>query len=132
MTTIVLVQCGSKKAGSRAPAKALYTGSLFRMGRRTAERIGTRWYILSAKHGLLTPEETVEPYDKKLPAKGDYVWGLRVLKTLRECEPKLDKARVVVLAAEAYCVGWAEKVKVERPLVGLGLGKRMRRMKELT
>jgi hypothetical protein len=65
--TIVLVACSARKRGTPCPAKDLYTSTLFRYSRRYAEQFGDRWYILSARHGLLSPEARISPYEQTLP-----------------------------------------------------------------
>lgn len=79
---VALIACGSQKLPSAAPAKDLYTGNLFRLSRAWVcdsgtypsgatrpPRLGTlfsAWGVLSAKHGLLLPDQIVEPYDVSL------------------------------------------------------------------
>lgn len=60
-----LISCSSTKLGHAAPARELYTGRFFTACRdwmTVPGRVGT-WAILSAKHGLLMPDEVIEPYD---------------------------------------------------------------------
>jgi hypothetical protein len=60
---ILLLGCGKSKLDHPAPAGDLYTGPVFRARRAYAEATGLRWYILSAKYGLLDPDEMIGPYD---------------------------------------------------------------------
>lgn len=61
---ILLIQCTDSKRDSPAAAKKLYDESdYFCKMRSYAEATGLDWYILSAKHGVVRPEETLEPYD---------------------------------------------------------------------
>lgn len=62
-TRIIIVGCGKAKGPHRAPARELYTGSLFRAARAYAEASGHPWLILSARHGLVEPATVLEPYD---------------------------------------------------------------------
>lgn len=64
---LILIGCGKTKAAHPAPARDLYLGSLFRARRRYAEASGLRWYIISARYGLLDPDQLIEPYDQRLP-----------------------------------------------------------------
>lgn len=68
---IVIVGCGQSKLDIQAPARELYTGSLFASQRRYAEACRCDWGILSAKHGFLLPNESVAPYDVQLGASRD-------------------------------------------------------------
>lgn len=63
---VIVVACGAAKASERRPAMDLYTGSLFRAARRAALADGRAWLICSAEHGLLTPGQLVDPYDRAL------------------------------------------------------------------
>lgn len=61
---MILIQCVSSKANEELPAKELYQGQYFDAMRRYAEATGEEWRILSAKHGLVHPGETLAPYDE--------------------------------------------------------------------
>lgn len=64
--TVGLVGCASQKLRRAAPARELYVSQLFKKASAYAEKTCDRWYILSAKHGLVHPDEVLEPYDVKL------------------------------------------------------------------
>jgi hypothetical protein len=62
---MILIQCTKSKRDEPAKAKNLYDESdYFCKMRAYAEATDTMWFILSAKHGLLDPNTTVEPYDE--------------------------------------------------------------------
>lgn len=61
--TFVIVGCGSAKRDERSAAKDLYTSTYFGKKREFAEAVGDQWMILSAKHGLISPESEFAPYD---------------------------------------------------------------------
>jgi hypothetical protein len=63
---VVIIGCGKAKASSAREARELYTGSLFRARRRFAEATSSDWFILSARHGLLSPGVVVEPYELRI------------------------------------------------------------------
>lgn len=65
---VALVGCGKEKLRHAAPARELYTGPLFRAARAWAEAFAERWFILSAQHGLISPDTVIAPYDLKLSA----------------------------------------------------------------
>ena len=60
---LVIVGCGAAKQDDRSKAKDLYTSTYFRKKREYAETVGDAWLILSAQHGLLHPNQEVDPYD---------------------------------------------------------------------
>lgn len=53
-----------------SPAEGLYVSTLFTGRLRSVERTCDRWFVLSAKHGLLEPTALVDPYDGTLKTKG--------------------------------------------------------------
>lgn len=84
---VPLVGCGKQKRedGREHMAKALYTSSYFAQKRRLAEA-ASRWYILSAKHGLLAPSHPLGYYDRSMgdvaQAGETAAWGDRVVAAL--------------------------------------------------
>lgn len=69
----VVVACGASKLSTPAPARALYIGALFTSARVAAERLTAawtggpaRWWVASAKHGLVHPDEVLRPYNLAL------------------------------------------------------------------
>ncbi len=64
--TVALVACSGSKLSRPAPARQLYTGDLFRKSAAYAEAVADRWYVLSAKHHLVHPDQVLEPYDMTL------------------------------------------------------------------
>ena len=64
-----LISCGKEKLDHAAPAHDLYTGSYFKLckkwiTKRTGEHSRcSEWAILSAKYGLVMPDQVIEPYD---------------------------------------------------------------------
>ena len=63
---IAILSCVKRKRTSAAPARDLYVSDLFRGLRRYAEARADAWYILSAEHGLLHPDQVVAPYERTL------------------------------------------------------------------
>ena len=64
---IGLVSCVKTKRDESAAPKNLYTSDYFEKMRSYAEQHHDDWWILSAQHGLLDPDdEPIAPYDKTL------------------------------------------------------------------
>lgn len=66
MMRVALLSCVKRKCDGPVLARDLYTSPLFRGLRRHAETHADAWYILSAEHGLLAPDELVARYDRTL------------------------------------------------------------------
>ena len=130
---VILIGCVKRKLSTAASAKDLYVSPLFRKGRTYAESAGVPWFILSAEHGLVAPDDDLEPYDLRLSATSrEYrrVWGARVVGTLREALGSLDGLYVEVHAGSAYADAIreglrSEGARVAEPLAGLKLGPRL-------
>lgn len=133
---IALVSCVKKKQSRSAQARDLYTSQLFRSLRKYAEKHAEVWYVLSAEHGLLRPEQVVEPYERtlnKMPKRERVDWAKRVQRQLFEILP--DDAEVILLAGMRYREGiesWLRQrgLSVLVPLEGLKIGEQLRRLKQ--
>jgi hypothetical protein len=66
--SIGLVGCAATKAETPQPARLLYRSELFRRASAYAEAHYDHWFILSARHYLVHPDEELAPYDQTLSA----------------------------------------------------------------
>ena len=128
---VVLVSCVAAKRTVPSPAKDLYLSALFKATRAYAETQSTKWYILSAKYGLLSPDDVVSPYELTLNGIAiaqRRVWAQRVHAQLLSDLPA--GARVVFLAGKRYRefiapLLTAEGFDVVAPMEGLGIGQQL-------
>jgi hypothetical protein len=129
--TIALVSCVKSKVPGPCAAKDLYTSVLFRYMRTYAEDHADRWFILSAKHGLMDPEATVVAYEQTLnniSARLRRQWAQRVYQQMDEAKLLRGDARFLWLAGKAYRHDLALMLRdfeQDDPLAGLGIGKRL-------
>lgn len=128
---IVLVSCVAKKAdipeGTLLPAKELYVSPLFQKAYAYAESLNPdRIFILSAKHGLLEPDERICKYNESLyskNAKERIKWADDVLQSLRDKGIDLQNDEVTFLAGKVYCKHLIGKGKIENNCLAYkGLG----------
>lgn len=130
-STIYLVSCVGQKRAEACPARDLYISDWFLKARQYAEGSGCRWYILSAEHGLVAPNQLIAPYERTLnlmPIAERRAWAKRVADQLATTVPELRKA--VFLAGAAYREFLADQltvrgVSVSVPMEGLGIGKQL-------
>jgi len=131
---VALVGCGKAKAPTARRARLLYTGSLFRAAARYAEQRCDAWVILSAKRGLLGPDDVTEPYELRLSELAppeQAAWAALVVRELR--------ARYAGVAVEYIGLAGSEYMGVlvgemrrqglpipQQPLLGFGIHDRMR------
>ncbi|MCI0713441.1 MAG: hypothetical protein L0154_25010 [Chloroflexi bacterium] len=131
MSKIGLVSCAKRKLSYPAPASDLYSSVPFKKARRYVEKHCDRWFILSAKHGLLHPDDVIEPYDVTLntmPAANRRQWAQRVLPEIYTTTNAGDV--LVFLAGEKYreyLIPEIEKrgYRIEVPMQGLRSGKQL-------
>jgi hypothetical protein len=142
---VALVGCGKTKTAHPAPARRVYTGGLFVAARRYVEAavaagLYDAWYVLSARHGILTPDQVVGPYEATMGAKTvDQVaaWSNKVDAAFRCSSPGYGlwsamggRLAVDVLAGAAYAEPlqhlWATLPwTIGTPLAGLTMGDRL-------
>lgn len=130
---VVLVGCAKQKLEHAAPARELYMSALFAKSRAYAERRGGRWFVLSAKYGLVDPTAVIEPYDLALsdrPGGDRHAWGERVVAQLIAALGSASGARIEILAGNAYVDPIRDRlidagVTVLEPLAGLRQGERL-------
>lgn len=130
---VVLVGCVKSKLGRPAQARDLYTSALFRKARAYAEATGAEWFILSAEHGLVEPEQVIEPYELHLSSTSRAYraeWGRRVVHDLQANLGDPRSKVIEVHAGKAYLEavrkGLVEAgATVVEPLAGLTMGERL-------
>ena len=131
--TLLLVACVKEKLPSPAAARDLYVSPLFRKERSYAERTGLPWFILSAEHGLVAPDEWLAPYERYLPDTPPSfrrAWGAWVIERLALLAGDLTGRVIEVHAGSAYVdvlrAPLAEKgASLHEPLAGLAMGQRL-------
>ncbi len=139
---IGLISCSAIKLAHRAPARELYSSSLFSMSLAYAEARCSRVFVLSALHMLVPLDEVLAPYNLKMSNLGKREreqWANRVLaKLTSQCSIDTD---VMMLAGADYTVplstamrtmhgfrdgawrGW--RGAITEPLAGLQIGQRL-------
>ena len=132
---LILVGCVNKKSDGPHKAKDLYASPLWRNRKQYAEHHQRPWFILSAKHGLLSPDAWIEKYDQSLDSLPTYerrAWSQRVLEELEKAVPSLRGLTVETHAGKIYTdFGLAQGLSemgtsVRRPLVNIsGIGKQI-------
>jgi len=129
---IILVGCVSQKADVPMAAKDLYVSDYWDKRRAYAEASGQPWFILSAKYGVLHPDQVIEPYDVSLNAASAVQrsdWIGQVGPQLIGIARGLGASTLEVHAGEAYTPPALVRllneahIGVERPLAGMRIGE---------
>lgn len=125
---VFLVSCVKSKQDHATPAKEMYISNLFRSARGFVQSRKCNWFILSAKYGLLQPDQVIEPYEltlKGMPIAERRNWANRVIKTAEK--GIVDPSRIVFLAGQQYrefLLPYYQSIGVETcaPMARLSLG----------
>lgn len=130
--TIVLISCVSRKLNHQAKARDLYVSNLFRLNLQYAERLNPdEILILSAKHGLLSLDEEIAPYDetlKAMPAIQVRQWANCVIEQIKN-KCTIGETTFIFLAGEKYrryLLPHLENVQI--PLQGLRIGEQLQKL----
>lgn len=130
---LLLVACVKEKLSVPAPARDLYLSPLFKKEREYAEHSGLPWFILSAEHGLVAPDEWHSPYERYLPETSPSfrrVWGIWVVERLELLAGSLAGRTIEIHAGSTYIEALraplaAKGASVLEPLAGLRMGQRL-------
>lgn len=135
MRTIALVGSVKSKRPGLWPASKLYVSELFNLSRRVAAASADEWFILSAEHGLLGPNEPIEGYDRELkdaPIGARRDWAARVRDQMLKRGLLTANTTLVWLTGAEYreflLPLTAPAISVS-PLQGLRLGQRVSLLK---
>lgn len=128
---LVLIGCVKSKLPGRHRARDLYTSPLF-LGRVAyAESTGAIWYVLSAKYGLVAPDDLIDDYDLSLAdasASERADWATRVLEAFDERIGSVAAKTIEIHAGDQYrdrvlLLGLRSRgAKVNVPLEGMRFG----------
>lgn len=135
-TKTVLISCVSQKQSRKCRVRALYTSTLFKLNLRYAEKLEPdEIYVLSAKHGLLSLDEEIEPYNQtlsKMSATEIKSWAEKVLRQINQISD-IKNTQYIFLAGDKYRKYLLPKLKdYAIPLKGLRIGEQLKKLKELT
>ena len=135
---VALISCSAQKLDHPASAVELYTSTLFRKAVAYAVTHCDGWFVLSAKHGLVRPEQVLEPYDQKLTVTPSTVdgrpipteWAGDVSRALLSEYGVIGlwETEFVVLAGGVYEENLrtlAGVISMEFPLAGMQIGQRL-------
>lgn len=108
-STAVLVSCSKTKADERCAAYRMYQSVYFEKMWTTANLIGIP-YIISGKHGLLFPDDRIDPYEKNLndASKQERMeWAEEVIADLPD-----QFENIVLLAPKKYRYPLEEAIEI--------------------
>lgn len=126
-----LISCTKSKLTHRARARELYSASSnFRKRVAYVERSCDEWFVLSATHHLVAPDNELDPYNQTLDGEPVAIkrrWSVVLLAELRERLGELSDYEFEIHAGRNYyAFGLADGLRdagalVDIPAEGLGL-----------
>ena len=134
MSRIALISCVSKKLTHAAKAKDIYVSPLFQLCLQYAQSLRPDLiFVLSAKYGLVTLEQELEPYDDTLNTMRDEQiksWAHAVLHQL-QVFADLGRDNFIFLAGERYRRHLIPRIRhFQIPMLGLTIGKQLQYLKQ--
>lgn len=133
---IAFISCVKKKRKEPCKALYLYDSPLFKKSVEYAYKHNAKKiYIISAKHGLIPSDEIITPYDETLNGKSDQHlkrWAYKVVKQADALG--IDRNEEILLLGGENYVKYLRMIykNSHEPLKGLGLGMRLKYLKEHT
>lgn len=133
----VLISCSKSKLSATAPARELYTGQLFKRAVSWAQRQNLTWFVVSALHGLLIPEQTIAPYNytiKDLRGREREQWANRVV-SAELTRHVAKQSHAILILPEPYRRFiepelTKNEITYENPLAGKGIGQQIKWLAE--
>lgn len=133
---VVLVQCTGQKRDGTHPARDLYDESdYFVKQRMYARAVADQWFIQSAKHGLVDPDEEISYYDEHAKDIDDAeAWGADIAAGLDNRVP--SESVIEILGGRAYADPLVPELEVKgyevlEPLRGEKIGRRKMRLSQM-
>lgn len=119
----LIVACSQKKFKTHGPTHAMvvYNGPIFQMLRRRACRFNI--FILSAEHGLISPSDRIEYYDRKMDAERAKELSEPVRKKLNELIAEKRPSEIFCVMGEQYrkCLGDIHSVPITFAMGPIGM-----------
>lgn len=129
----VLISCSKSKLATEAPARELYTGQLFKKAVAWAERHKYPWFVISALHGLVTPDQTLQPYNftiKELRKRERESWAYHAI-SCQLTKYASSGSHAFLIMPEVYRLHIQTTLRevgitYENPVEGMGIGQQMK------
>ena len=130
MKNIVLISCVSKKQSTRNKTRDMYISPLFKKNLVYAKTLNPDLiYVLSAKYGLLSLDEYINPYNETLNKMGIErikIWSKKIINTLKKAHD-LERDCFIFLAGLNYRKFLVPKLKNYKiPMEGLTIGQQLK------
>lgn len=105
MAVVALISCVKTKRPGEWPASELYCSPWFKAALAYAINHADRWFILSAKYGLLHGTQRVASYEETLkdkPVSERHAWATSVIRQIAETGALESGDEILWLAGKQY------------------------------
>jgi len=126
---VALISCCGLKLDGPAPAEQLYQSQLFKKNLAYAKLSADQVFILSAKLGVVSLDQVIEPYDFTLTKQTKSFklsWSQLVAEQLKLKLPA--EAEITILAGRSYrdyLIPLLDSYSIQVPLEGMGIGEQL-------
>lgn len=132
----VFIGCVKSKKTKPCKALELYTSSLFKYSFRYALSLTKRnkIFILSAKYGLVKPDDIIQPYELTLNSMNKrqrQQWAYKVYKQLVQEGIDFDEEAIFLCGKKYREFLMTKFTNAKAPLKNLGLGEQLKFYKEV-
>lgn len=118
---IAFIACSKRKRRVPGKAREVYQGSLFKKALAYCEARFDKTFILSAKYGLIEPDDFISPYEQTLNRMSQADRKAWVIKVKEQLLEKQIVGFFWFFTGERY----SEFFMGEKPLRGLSLGRQL-------
>ena len=130
----VFISCGKKKREGMCRAIEMYIGNYFKAEANAAKALGGKTWILSAKYGLLSPNDVIAPYDLRLSwlnAAQRKIWADNVVEQMKQAGIDFDE-QAVFLCGNDYSRLLVDKFTNKKMLTAKSMSDRIAKLKQMT
>ena len=101
MTNMIIIGCGKDKKDKPTKAWDMYTSPYFTVKKNYAESNAPKQGVYSAEHGLLFPDDVIEPYNTKMGKDVTSDEAVEVARSVLEDVPE-DVNTIEIIAGKDY------------------------------
>tara|TARA_R100000152_G_C6779379_1_gene210950 strand:+ start:867 stop:1280 length:414 start_codon:yes stop_codon:yes gene_type:complete len=121
---IGIIGCGSKKQIKKCRAEDMYLGSFFKMSTSIVKKTTERYFILSAKYGVLNPSDIIEPYELKITDLKTEQYRRWIFQNSKRLQQLINKNETIYSLASDRYNNALYQFNVYAPMTGLTMGYR--------
>lgn len=130
----IFISCGKKKRECACRAIDMYIGNYFKAEAEAAKALGGKIWILSAKYGLLSPDDVITPYNLRLSwlnAIQRKIWADNVIKQMQREGINFNE-QAIFLCGNDYSKLLVNYFPNRKTLTARSMSDRIAKLKQIT